>query len=251
MSDFPEIPVGPSVPVRSEGRVGFSRQASVFVSWLPTFRAALNDAGAWIQAALESIAQTLVDAVQARDDAQDYANDASGFADDSSNHALDSEQFAQQANAFAQVAATNAAFRGEWDELTGPIEMPASVYHDGAYWQLLRDLPDVTASEPGQTQDWAGTQTEIISWEPVTGNATLASNRYYGVNFSSGQVLTLPASPANNDIITLYKRSGNAAGAVLNRNGNTIMGLAENMNIDGDIVGLQLIYTGSDWRITR
>jgi len=251
MSDYPVIPELPDPPLRTDGRVDFARKGSAFLGFFPTLRDSFNAAGAWVQSAMATIAAYLQDGESARDAAQGYADDSAAHAGTSANHAQDSEQWAQQANAFAQVAATNANFLGNWDELSGPATVPASVYWQGAYWQLLRDIPDVAASEPGQTDDWAGTQTEIISWEPVSGNVTLASNRHYGVNFASGQVLTLPASPANNDIITLYKRSGNSNGAVLARNGNTIMGLAQDMTIDGDIVGLQLIYTGSDWRITR
>lgn len=244
MSDYPVIPELPDPPLRTDGRVDFARKGSAFLGFFPTMRTAFNAAGAWVESAMESILGDRQASEAARDQAEVYAGNAG-------DSAQDSEQWAQQANAFAQVAATNANFLGSWDELSGAVTVPASVYWQGAYWQLLRDLPNVAASEPGQTDDWAGTQTEIISWEPVSGNVTLASNRHYGVNFSSGQVLTLPASPANNDIITLYKRSGNSTGAVLARNGNTIMGLAQDMTIDGDIVGLQLIYTGSDWRITR
>lgn len=240
----PIIPDLPPAPLRSEPEEVFSEKASAFVGAMNPWGQIVNAVGAWIQNTVDNLADYLGLTEQARDDALSAAGQ-------SGNHAQESEQWAQQANAFAQVAATNANFLGNWDELSGAVTVPASVYWQGAYWQLLRDLPNVAASEPGQTDDWAGTQTEIIAWEPVSGNVTLASNRHYGVNFSSGQVLTLPASPANNDIITLYKRSGNSNGAVLARNGNTIMGLAQDMTIDGDITGLQLIFTGSDWRITR
>lgn len=244
MSDYPVIPEMPDPPIRNEAPADFSRKASVFLGFLPTLRAAINDAGAWIQAAVATVFGYKQDAESARDNAQGHASNAA-------DSAQDSEQWAQQANAFAQVAATNANFLGIWDEQSGAVTTPASVYWQGAYWQLLRDIPDISASEPGQTDDWAGTQTEIISWQPITGNQTLASNGYYGVNGSPGQELTLPASPSNNDLITLYLRSGSFKGVVFKRNGHTIMGQAEDMNVDGDIVGLQLIYTGSDWRITR
>lgn len=45
-------------------------------------------------------------------------------------------------------------FKGAWEFLTGPLTVPSSVHHRGEYWQLLTDIPDVTASEPGETADW-------------------------------------------------------------------------------------------------
>jgi hypothetical protein len=54
------------------------------------------------------------------------------------------------------TALAGAAFAGEWDDLTGALNVPASVYHDELFWMLLDDLADVTASEPsGANADWA------------------------------------------------------------------------------------------------
>jgi hypothetical protein len=70
--------------------------------------------------------------------------------------------WAQQANAIGVsandliTALASANFAGQWADLTGALDMPASVYHDDQYWMLLDDLLDVTASEPGPTNtDWA------------------------------------------------------------------------------------------------
>lgn len=244
MSDYPVIPELPDPPLRTDGRVDFARKGSVFLGFLPTLRAAINDAGAWIESAMATILGYKQDAESARDNAQGYASNAA-------DSAQDSGQWAQQANAFAQVAATNANFAGSWDELSGAATVPMSVYWDGQYWQLLRNIPDVSASEPGQTTDWAGSQTEIIVWEPVTGNHTLTSNSYYGVNGSPGQELTLPATPSNNDLITLYLRSGSFNGVIFKHNGNAIMNKMEDLNVDSDIVGIQFIFAGTEWRIVR
>lgn len=65
-------------------------------------------------------------------------------------------QNALETKNLAQQAQGNANFKGLWSSLTGPLEIPASVYHDGDYWNLLVDLADVTASEPSASNsDWA------------------------------------------------------------------------------------------------
>lgn len=257
MSDYPVIPEAPAVPVRKEAKADFSRKSSIFISWIPTFRAAVNDAGVWIQAAMATILGHLQGAEQARDDASDHASDAAasagqslGFAENSGTYALESEGYAQQANAFSQLAASVANFVGPWAELSGALSTPASTRHNGTYWTLLRNIADVAASEPGVSADWAPVDVDDVqSWITITGSTTLETGNRYAVNFTAGTVLTLPASPPTNGTIDLYRRSGDPRGAVINRNGKTIMGLAENLTLDTSVTGLSLIYTGTDWRI--
>lgn len=239
---YPEIPDLPPAPLRRQPEEDYAATASAFVGAMNPWGRAVNAAGAWMRAALES-AQTLFNQTT---QAAGTATGAAGTAVDSASAA---QGYAQQANAFAQVAATNASFRGEWSTLSGPLSVPAAVYHEGAYWQLLRDIPNVAVSEPGVSADWSTAQTEITAWTPISGNVTLSPNVPYAVTFASGQQLTLPAAPAANDVIRLYKRAGSAAGAIVRRNGKTIMGLAQDMTIDGDVTGLEMIYTGTDWRI--
>ena len=62
---------------------------------------------------------------------------------------------AGDAQSAATQAATAANFQGEWAGLSGDLDLPASVRHNNIIWLLLTYLPDVTASEPGVTADWA------------------------------------------------------------------------------------------------
>lgn len=52
----------------------------------------------------------------------------------------------------AALAAAN--FKGNWSDLTGALNKPASVYHDNVVWMLLNNLANVTTSEPGVSADW-------------------------------------------------------------------------------------------------
>jgi len=59
-------------------------------------------------------------------------------------------------------------------------------------------------------------------------------------------VLTLPASPSATDMVYLSNLSG-ATTATVARNGNKIMGLAEDLTIDKLNAGIQLIYVNSTY----
>ena len=92
----------------------------------------------------------------------------------------------------------------------------------------------------------------ILPWLAVSTSVTLAANSFSAVDFgSSALTLTLPASPGNSDFVQLYKSAGTSKGAIIARNGNTIMGVAENLNINFEATALYLVYNGSDWRIVR
>ena len=92
----------------------------------------------------------------------------------------------------------------------------------------------------------------ILPWLAVSTSITLAAGYYYAVDFGSSDLtLTLPASPGANDFVQLYKSAGTSKGAIIARNGQTIMGVAENLNIDTEATGLYMVYNGTDWRIVR
>lgn len=63
---------------------------------------------------------------------------------------------------------------------------------------------------------------------------------------------TLPANPKEGDIVAFEDGASNFTNnnCVILRNGNTIMGLAENLTLNETNQGIQLVYNGSgDWRI--
>lgn len=84
-------------------------------------------------------------------------------------------------------------------------------------------------------------------WQATTTN--LPKNTPSKVDFSSPRTLTLPASPAENDYVAILKTAGDTTGSVVARNGQTIMGIAENMTIDSNICYLRLDFVNSSWRI--
>jgi hypothetical protein len=57
--------------------------------------------------------------------------------------------------AVQNIVVSAANFKGNYSALTGALAVPASVYHNGNYWQLLANTSNVTADVPGVSNKWA------------------------------------------------------------------------------------------------
>ena len=212
----PVLTTPPAAPTRGEYRTSFATKANAYVVFIGTNVTDLTAAIDWQNTVFNETEADSVSAVNA-----------------------------------AAIAQASANFAGLWSSLTGSLDVPASVLHNNNYWQLLVNLSDVTAEEPGSSSDWK-VSSLAPGWQAISTSITLAANAYYAVDFgSSALTLTLPASPSTNDLVQLYKSAGASKGAVIARNGKTIMGLAENLNINTEATALYLVYNGTDWRIVR
>ena len=83
-----------------------------------------------------------------------FATEANALATVVNGYKTDAETAQAAAEAAQAVAQTSANFKGNWSDQTGAAAIPYSVYHEGNYWQLVSNLADVTASEPGVTAAW-------------------------------------------------------------------------------------------------
>lgn len=139
-----------------------------------------------------------------------------------------------------------------WDLVIGkPSSFPPS-----AHTHALSDLQQGGASA-GQVLAWNGS-----AWAPTTlqtgggptpfqsvwSSFTATPNSRYRIA-DNNLTVTLPASPADGDWIELV--GSGITGTVVNRNGKSIMGLAENMTIDVPNFAIRLVYISSagDWMI--
>jgi len=155
--------------------------------------------------------------------------------------------------AAAAVALAASNYKGPWSSQSGAANVPYAVSHNGSYWQLTTNLADVTAKEPGVDSEWlliaTGTQ-----WQRITSATDAVKGNGYLVDTSAGSVtLTLPASPSEGDVVEFADDAGTFATnkLVFGRNGNKIMGLAEDMDVTTNYASGKLVYSGAanGWRV--
>ena len=125
----------------------------------------------------------------------------------SESNAADSETAsaasAAASAASADLAASAANFKGKWSDLTGALNKPASVEHNGVNWQLLNDLADVTTSEPGQTADYSEINPNIAIKQ--TGGGALSAATVNQIEDSLTYDLPLAADYADGKYIDVEK----------------------------------------------
>lgn len=83
-----------------------------------------------------------------------------------------------------------ANFKGLWDDLSGPLSKPASVKHDGRFWLLLNNLPNVATSEPGVSADWTSLDAGVAPSQIITGNTTVVPGVRYIIG-AAGLILDM------------------------------------------------------------
>jgi len=177
---YPPITPLPAVPNRSAEPEIFSDAVDAFLTALPTLQEQIDAAGAYIQG------------VGAQVDADKTTT---------GGHVTAAAGSASAAASSQALAAASADFKGAWSSLTGALNKPASVSHNGSFWALLNNLANVTTSTPSLTNaDWqfiSGTR-----WQNTrTSNFTIASNAYEKVYADTVVIdATLPTLVTNNFI---------------------------------------------------
>lgn len=92
----------------------------------------------------------------------------------------------------------------------------------------------------------------VSAYDTITASsngATVTNRTVYCVN-SDNKTINLPASPsAGNEVVII--NGGAYTGTVVGRNGQRIMGLQENINLDLEYASVRFIYINSanGWRI--
>jgi hypothetical protein len=103
--------------------------------------------------------------------------------------------------------------------------------------------------ESGGTEAAIGTGGGSITVSVVstTSETAVASNHYVLTNVAATTV-TLPASPASGDTVWVTVANSLTTN-VIARNGETIMGVAEDMTIDNQNATVELRFVNSSWRL--
>jgi len=92
-------------------------------------------------------------------------------------------------------------------------------------------------------------------WASTSSDITVAANDRYFVDTSGGaKTLTLPGSPQVGDQVSFVDLAAtfDTNSCTIGAGGNKIMGLSENLILDTENQGIQLVYTGSTygWKLT-
>lgn len=106
----------------------------------------------------------------------------------------------------AQVAIASANFKGAWSALTGALAVPASVFHNGAFWVLLSSVANVTTKVPGVAAEWKEAQTvSQLPW--FTASGSIAKGGAAAINGDgtvSAPAITAAAAGASTAIASAY-----------------------------------------------
>lgn len=156
----------------------------------------------------------------------------------------------------ADAAATGAALAGKADAAAtaASLALKAALEHEHA----IEDIAGLALALAGKADaedlalkaDAAATSAALVLKTPIGSTrktasfAATAGQRYRIDNSVAGIVATLPAAPAEDDWIA-FTMGGGAQTWSVARNGNKIMGLAEDMTVDLFRGGFSLRYDGA------
>ena len=151
----------------------------------------------------------------------------SGAVSNAWNNALAAFEAAAAAVAAAVSASTAASqavaaanFKGVWPDMTGPLNKPACVKHNGRFWMLLNNLADVTTSQPGVSADWTALNVGQVSAR-ISANTSAVAGVFY-VATTAGITLTVPAGFTADDFVGGRNASG--SGCFINWGAYTVSG---------------------------
>ena len=127
------------------------------------------------------------------------------------NNAVESNTSAINAAASATSAVAAANFKGNWSALTGALNMPASVAHNGNFWALNTNLANVTTATPGVSASWTSLQVgaggALESSSAVDITLTAASFKVQSVTMTAAdKSVTMPSAitlPAGGEIFVI------------------------------------------------
>lgn len=180
----------------------------------------------------------------------EYSTGSKALADAGYSNALDAQGSAIAASASAAAAALAAAntaaqanFKGDWSAQTGSLSKPASVRHNGAFWALLNNLADVTASQPGVSADWAvvGGAFPIVT---IGTNTTAAPWTTYLI--TAACTLTLPATATPGNQVGVVVLAG-VSGAIVSPGVRKIRNVPGSMTVDATPFSAILTDTGASY----
>lgn len=211
----PQIDPWPPAPGPSDPGEVFDEKAFDFTAGMEPRRQQMNQVAQFVN---DTVTQFAQDVDQAVDDATQTAVSARDTAVASANTATQAASDAESDRTAAQEARDAAlavvGFAGKWADLAGALNTPATVFHQGAYWRLLNDLADVTASEPAtDNADWLFVYSNAELRRKLLDEATLYADFVNGdYRLYEGIGAGVVRNKAFGDLFN-FTRSSNAAGS--------------------------------------
>jgi len=176
---------------------------------------------------------------------QDYANEDEDVEVEAGLYS--SKHFSLKAAESASTAEATANNKGAWSALTGALNIPASVNHDGDVWALNVNLADVTASEPAPANsDWTsvGTLSNVVEDLTPQLGGDLDSN---GKTFNNSSYTQIADASLGTGTHTFAKASGDFQ--QLTATGNITLAVSGFVSGKYDIFEFELV-NGGDYTIT-
>ncbi|WP_136419977.1 hypothetical protein [Herbaspirillum sp. ST 5-3] len=138
---------------------------------------------------------------------------------------------------------------------SGSYMFGAITAHDSATGSMTVSV--VTTVGTGTYTDWTVSLSgerglSLVAWQRKTGAYTAISGERIAVGTTSAAVtITLPASPSANDFVEFMDDDGafDTNNLTIARNGQTIMGAAEDMTVATNNISFGLRFNGTTWRI--
>ena len=179
------------------------------------------------------------------------------WTDQTNDLAEEAEQNAEAAAFAAVTALASANFKGAWSDLTGAAAMPYSVFHAGRYWMLIQNIADITVKVPGVAAEWEELRKGVTPWQrKITTYTAVEGDRIIADTSGGAFTITLPLSPTTGDEVSFSDggytstTGGWAANALtIARNGQTIMGLSENLTCGVRGASFRLVFINSTWEV--
>jgi len=81
-------------------------------------------------------------------------DDVSAFASEAATTKTSINNAESSAASDKSSAQSSANYLGNWSDRTGAVSVGEAVVHDSAYWIAVAAIADITASEPGVSNDW-------------------------------------------------------------------------------------------------
>lgn len=131
----PSVTAWPTSPSRARPST-FAAEADAFLGHFPVGQADQEALVTWLNT---TAGQSYTNALEAAASATTASNSEDAAA-----------QSVIDANAILSSAFSQANFKGNWSSLSGALNIPASVSHNGGVWLLTTNLANVTASEPSE-----------------------------------------------------------------------------------------------------